>query len=176
MSPEFPVQMPCLFFRPLLGSECRSSQDWQKEHSQVCPGPGQGSHGPIPPFPWPCTQTSDFSGQPGWLTSDHISILETYFEGLRLAAAHLPVLVPASGTGLNFLMNDSLHHHPSCPRPICVLEPPPLHKLSPNCTLSAQSTFHLELSVGASPTSTTALLHCNLDTGTPWCLVSMSLL
>lgn len=129
MSPEFPVQMPCLFFRPLLGSECRSSQDWQKEHSQVCPGPGQGSHGPIPPFPWPCTQTSDFSGQPGWLTSDHISILETYFEGLRLAAAHLPVLVPASGTGLNFLMNDSLHHHPSCPRPICVLEPPPLHKL-----------------------------------------------
>ena len=41
--------------------------------------------------------------------------------------------------------------------------------------LSAQSAFHLEMSVGASPTATPALLRCNLATGTAWCLVSTSL-
>ena len=129
MSPEFPVQMPCLSFSSLLGSEYISSQAWQKEQSWLWSWAWAGVPRPHSTLSLVLNPMSDFSGQLERLTSDHLSILETCFEGSRLAAAHLPVLPPASGTGLNFLMNDSLHHHPSCPGPICVREPPPPHKL-----------------------------------------------
>lgn len=60
--------------------------------------------------------------QPGWLASDHESILQPCCHGLRPAAAHLPAPAPGSGIGLDLLVSDPvLAPHPiSCSLCLCV--------------------------------------------------------
>lgn len=73
-------------------------------------------HSPRPHLLWWVLNPNVRLSRPRQLTPNHVSVLQTCLEGLRLAAAHLAALAPGSRPGYGLLMND-----PYIPSPHFVL-------------------------------------------------------